>query len=256
MDKIEFFDKVYRTYDKIRPGYPDQLFRDIFTYKNVGKGSRVFELGIGTGKATQPFIDIECQVASVEPGKKMARFMQQKYKDYPDFSCYNFSFEKYMGFNNTFDLIYSATAIHHMNEEFTYNKIFKLLKSGGAFARFAYHAGEDVSRPELMAQIKELYVKYMNSPADYKGFTQHDADKISLTAEKYGFINTVSKIYTFTKDFTADEYIKLLSTYPDHMEIEESIRKEFFNEIKKTIKNYGGVITVNYICDLYLCTKP
>ena len=256
MDKIEFFDKVYRTYDKVRPGYPDKLFSDIFTYKNVGKGSRVFEIGIGTGKATQPFIDRQCQVASVDPGKKMARFMQEKYKEYPDFSCYNFTFEKYMGFNNTFDLIYSATAIHHMDEESTYNKIFKLLKNGGAFARFAYHAGKDESRPELMDKINELYAECMNNSADYKEFSQRDVDNVAAVAGKYGFINPVTKIYTFTKDFTADEYIKLLSTYPDHMRLEEEIRKEFFSEIKKAIKKHGGIITVNYTCDLHLCTKP
>lgn len=126
MDKIEFFDKIYKTYDKYRPGYPQQLFEDILKYKNLFADSRLFEIGIGTGKATQPFIDKGLQVASIEPGKKMAKFVQEKYKEYPDFSCYNFTFEKYMGFNNTFDLIYSATTIHHIDEEFTYNKIYNL----------------------------------------------------------------------------------------------------------------------------------
>lgn len=96
----------------------------------------------------------------------------------------------------------------------------------------------------------------MNSSPDYKGYTEDDVVSVSKIGEKYGFINSVYKVYRFQKDFTADEYLKLLSTYPDHMTLEENRRKEFFKEIKKTIKNHGGVITVNYICDLHLCTKP
>ena len=256
MDNIEFFDSIYKIYDKVRPGYPSEMFDDIFKYKNVGFGSRVFEIGIGTGKATQPFVDKQCQIASVEPGKKMARYMQKKYIDYIDFSCYNFTFEKYMGMNNTFDMIYSGTAFHRIDEQQGYEKVFKLLKSKGAFVRFAYHAGEDITRPELAREIRQLYVEYMNSSEDYKGYTLEDVKTLSSVAEKYGFINNEYKVYHFTKDFSADEYIKLLSTYPDHMEIAEEKRKEFFNKIKNTIKNHGGIITAHYLLDLHLSLKP
>ena len=40
------------------------------------------------------------------------------------------------------------------------------------------------------------------------------------------------------------------------MEIAEEKRKEFFNKIKNTIKNHGGIITAHYLLDLHLSLKP
>ena len=251
----DFFDNNFKLYDKVRPEYPDELYVDILKYKPLVKSSRVFEIGIGTGKATQFFIDFGCQIASVEPGPKMAKFVRNKYKDYEDFSCYNMTFEKYMGMNNTFDLIYSATAFHWLDQNVAFEKSFKLLKSNGALARFAYHAGKDTSHPELMAEIDKLYAEYMPNDKEYMPYSEKDAEKSAFLAADYGFTDIQYKIYNFKKSFTADEYIKLLSTYPDHMSLEEEKRKEFFKKIKSAIKKYGDEISVNYIVDLLLARK-
>jgi len=249
------FDLNYKKYEEVRPKYPPQLFEDIFSYKEITPASRVFEIGIGTGKATLPFLETQCQVASVEPGKKMAKFVREKYKDYDYFSCYEMPFEKYMGFNNTFDLIYSATAFHWLEEESAYKKVFSLLKSGGALARFAYHAGEDISRPELAEEIRQLYNEYMGN-TDYKEFTASDAEAINAIAASYGFTDNRMNLYKFKKDFTDKEYIKLLETYPDHYKIEDEKRKKFFKKIQNAIKKHGGTITVHYTVDLHLHKKP
>lgn len=256
MEFNNFFDINYKIYDKVRPEYPQQLFHDIIEYKPLVSGCRVMEIGIGTGKATQFFIDNKFQVASVEPGPKMAKFVRNKFKDYDDFSCYNMTFEKYMGMNNTFDLIYSGTAFHWIDEKTAYEKSFKLLKAGGVLARFAYHAGRDSSNPVLSDKLDELYKKYMPSDKEYKPYSEDNARQTTAIAEKYGFTDCRYKMYSFTKDFTADEYISLLSTYPDHAKIEEAARKEFFAEIKKAIKDAGNKITVYYTVDLQLARKP
>ena len=252
----DFFDNNYKLYDKIRPEYPKELYNDILVYKPLFKSSRVFEIGIGTGKATQFFIDFGCQIASVEPGPKMVKFVRNKYKDYDDFSCYNMTFENYMCMNNTFDLIYSATAFHWLDQAIAFEKSFRLLKSNGVLARFAYHAGRDISRPELMAEIDKLYAEYMPTDKKYKPYSENDAKIAAFIAADYGFTDIEYKIYNFEKSFTADEYIKLLSTYPDHMKIEEDIRKEFFKKIKSEIKKSGDEISINYMVDLLLARKP
>lgn len=36
-------------YDRMRPGYPKELYQDLFAYKPVEAGSRAVEVGIGTG---------------------------------------------------------------------------------------------------------------------------------------------------------------------------------------------------------------
>ena len=250
------FDDNYKTYEKVRPGYPQQLFEDILNYKPLVKTSRIFEIGIGTGKATQFFIDFGCQIASVEPGPKMAKFVRKKYKDYLDFSCYNMTFEKYMGMNNTFDLIYSATAFHWLDQKTAFEKSFKLLKNGGVLARFRYHANIDTDDALLKDKIDSLYKEYMPSDKEYHHFDEKDAQNQSMIPAEYGFTDCTYKMYTFDKTFTSKEYIMLLTTYPDHMKIEEEKRTEFFDKIKDAIKEAGDSINIKYTVDLQLARKP
>jgi hypothetical protein len=40
--------------DRVRPGYPEQLFNDLFTLGRLRSGSAVAEIGCGTGQATLP----------------------------------------------------------------------------------------------------------------------------------------------------------------------------------------------------------
>ena len=41
-------------YDRMRPGYPSQLFDDLAELACIGPGCRVLEIGVGTGQATLP----------------------------------------------------------------------------------------------------------------------------------------------------------------------------------------------------------
>ena len=49
------FDTVAELYEKIRPGYPDELYNAIFAYAPIDKSCSAAEVGIGGGQATLPF---------------------------------------------------------------------------------------------------------------------------------------------------------------------------------------------------------
>jgi SAM-dependent methyltransferase len=48
------FDEAPELYDRVRPGYPEAVFEDLTTLARLRPGSRVLELGCGTGQATVP----------------------------------------------------------------------------------------------------------------------------------------------------------------------------------------------------------
>ena len=45
------FDTVASTYEKLRPGYVEALYRTIFTYLPIDAQSQVVEIGSGGGQA-------------------------------------------------------------------------------------------------------------------------------------------------------------------------------------------------------------
>ena len=141
------------------------------------------------------------------------------------------------------------------------------------------HAGPDRGRETLAEQIQALYAKYMppknrdilpsktgseekvpcreTKPAGkHREFSEQDAEALSVIPLKYGFVQTRYSLYHVTKDFTAEEYMALLRTYPDHMALDEHCRKKLFEGIHSAILQNGGTITVYYTMDLELARKP
>ena len=59
-----------------------------------------------------------------------------------------------------------------------------------------------------------------------------------------------------TKDFSAEEYLALLRTYPDHMALPEQDREGLFAGIANAIQQHGGTLTVFYTVDMELAQKP
>ncbi len=249
------FDNAAAEYEKIRPAYVPAIFEDIMSYSPVAASSSVLEIGMGTGTATMPFLNTGCRFTGIEPGENLARIASHKYRDFANFSVCAQSLQDFDCPDASFDLVYAATAFHWIPEEYGYRRVYALLKDGGAFARFRYHALPDKGRAALTEEIQALYRKYMKrgKPAE---FTEADAKAIADTAASYGFIDTQYKLYYTTKDFTSDEYMMLLKTYPDHMKLPEPDRAKLFEGIRRAIVAHGGTITVYYTMDLELARKP
>ena len=59
------FNTVAELYEKIRPGYPDELYNAIFAYVPIDGASHAVEVGIGGGQATLPVLKTGCNVTAV-----------------------------------------------------------------------------------------------------------------------------------------------------------------------------------------------
>lgn len=257
------FNTVADSYEKIRPGYPEALYRMLFSYCPVQSGSRAAEVGIGGGQATLPVLKTGCAVTAVEYGEQLARVCREKFREYPGFSVVTGRFEQTEFPEDSFDLVYSASAFHWIPEEIGYTKVFRMLKSGGAFARFANHPYRAKDNPDLFRAINEVYAKYyyryyqeIKQPEKYPEYTEQQATDRAAIAEKYGFTDIRHALFYRTRTLTAGEYRTLIGTYSDHIAMEESVREPFFDAIEETIDRFGGSISVFDTLDLELARKP
>ncbi len=73
------FDTEASRYDKMRPGYADELFQAIFDYIKIGENSRVVEVGSGSGQATLPVLKTGCQLTAVEYGENFSKMLMEKF---------------------------------------------------------------------------------------------------------------------------------------------------------------------------------
>ena len=255
------FDTVASTYEKMRPGYVEQVYQTIFDYIPINENSNVLEIGSGGGQATAPMLTTGCKLTAVEPGQQFSKLLKEKFKEFPKFSVITDKFENIQLEENSFDLVFAASAFHWIPEEIGYEKVFNLLKSGGAFARFANHPYRDKGNIKLAEEIDEIYDEYYYKFHNKKRtplteYTQEEAEERAMIAQKYGFIDIQYSLFHRQRVFTAKEYVQLLGTYSDHIAIEENIRKVFFSKIEEAIEKHGGTITIYDTIDLELARKP
>ena len=68
--------------------------------------------------------------------------------------------------------------------------------------------------------------------------------------------DTQYAVFRRVRTLSATEYRQLISTYSDHITIEESIRERFFDAIEYAINRHGGSISVFDTIDLQMARKP
>lgn len=255
------FDTAADNYDKYRPDYPEELYRTIYEYICTEKPSKALEIGIGTGQATAPVLRTGCAVTAVEYGETLARKCREKFAGYPGFTVITGKFEDVGLPDEMYDLVYSATAFHWIPESIGYPKVYRILRPGGVFARFAVRPCPAEDNPELSREIERLYAEYYypyhhREPVRADAFTQAQAEEIAAAAGRYGFEDIRCELFHRVRTFSASEYRALLCTYSDHIAIEESVRDPFLDGIEKAIERCGGSIRINDTIDLELARKP
>lgn len=250
------FNTVAEHYDKWSPGYPKELYADIFAYLPLDENSRALEIGIGTGQATKPVLDTGCALTAVELGDNLAALAREKFKAYKRFTVVNLPFQDFSCEDGTFDLIYSARAFHWIPEELGYTRVFAMLRGGGAFARFASHSYYVKREEALNSDIQAVYAEYMPASKLSPEYTERDAQNRSSIAVKYGFTQEDYKLYYRERTYSARDYISLIGIYSDHITLDESVKPAFFDGIRRAIEKHGGSITLRDTIELNLARKP
>lgn len=136
MDFRTIFEQVPDEFDKWRPRYCDELFKDLIEYAHLDSNKEVLEIGPGTGQATEPILKTGCSYKAIELGASFSEIMSNKFASYKNFSIVNADFETYPFESEGFDLVYSAAAFQWIPERIGYPKAYDILKSGGSFAMF------------------------------------------------------------------------------------------------------------------------
>ena len=256
MDLRLKFNEDEKNYDKYRPEYPAEMIQDIIEFSSLQTNSKALEIGIGTGQATAPILDTHCSVIAIELGNNLSVFVADKYKSYDNFKVMNADFMTLPVSENTFDLIYCATAFHWLPADDAFQKVLKSLKPQGVIALFWNHPFPN--RKEDMSNLvnMNIYGKYRPSNKPMIEFSIADCKKHISKLKEHGFENIQCKLYTRVRKLTTDSYINLLNTYSDHRALPIDIKENFEKDMKMELDKIGGYINIYDTLDLYLAQKP
>jgi SAM-dependent methyltransferase len=123
------FDAFTEVYDAGRRRLPPDLLAPAFAAAGLGGGSRVMEVGAGTGQLTATLLDAGMRPVAIEPGDRMRELLSRRYPGLPIRSGF---FEDQPVEAGAYDGIVGANSWHWVDPARGYPLAASLLRPGGA----------------------------------------------------------------------------------------------------------------------------
>ncbi len=245
------FDEDADLYARARPGYPEELIRDLSATASLGPGSRVLELGPGTGQATAALLDLGVHVTAIELGANLARVLERDLgSERLDVAVS--SFEDWTLPREPFDGVVAFTSWHWIDPAIRTLKAAASLSHGGALATVTTtHVRGGTA--EFFDAVQGCYERW--DPATPPGLRTVPADEIPADRDEVDdsalFSPAIRRRYERDVRYTTAEYVALLSTYSGHRALPTESRNGLLACIANLIdSDHQGSITKRYLYEL------
>jgi SAM-dependent methyltransferase len=245
------FDAVAENYDAYRPGYPEALVETLLAMTGLQVGSRILEVGCGTGKATLPFARRGFSMLCIEPGSNLASVARRNLKDYPRVAFEVVAFEDWVEREHEFDLVISAQAFHWVPKATGYAKAAKALKKNAHLALF-WNMPVDPAG-EITLELERVYRE--RAPELVKGqrpIEDRIREREAEIASSGFFGDVITHRFPWSAQYDTPQYVGLLGTHSDHLRLSEEVRASLFEGVAQVIDRHGGAIEKPYLTVLHV----
>jgi SAM-dependent methyltransferase len=218
------FGAVAELYDRARPTYPPALFDDLAELAGLEPGSRVLEIGPGSGKATAELTRRGYAVTGVELSPELADIAR---RNAPEAEIVVAEFERWEPREGGFDAILAFTAFHWIAPELRYAKPARLLGPGGALAVVATR------------HVRNDDPFWLDSQEDYDAVVPHPDNGPPPLPDEVPPLEIDQALYPLVERrrhpvetvYSPDEYIALIGTYSENIALPPAQREELFRRL-------------------------
>jgi SAM-dependent methyltransferase len=254
------FNGAAENYAQSRPGYAEEVFNELEKRAGLSPSSSVLEVGCGPGQATLPLARRGYGVIALDIGANLVALCQERTKGYPKVRVLLSSFEAFQEAPGTFDVVLFASSFHWMDPKLKIQKTHQLLKNSGHLALLGNAQppceGEFFTRLQTVYREKAPGLTRKSSSADKKAEWEAHLAELEDSAWLEGHFHAPKVFrYPWTRTFTAEEYVRLLDTYSDHLILPETEKRPLYDGIRGLIKEFGGQIQKPYVSELILAQQ-
>ncbi|ADB34658.1 Methyltransferase type 11 [Kribbella flavida DSM 17836] len=227
------FGTVAEAYERFRPGYPAELLELVTAYAG-GPIRTALEIGAGTGKATRLFAQAGIAVTATEPDAAMLAELR-KYLP-ATVTTVQAAFED-LPLDSSYELVYSAAALHWTNPEGRWERMAALVRPGGVFASFGVPI--QLADPDLKEAVRAARAPYL----DDDGVPSPDGTPADRPMQWPGTELQQSEWFTDVRQavierrltISAHDYVGQLSTVSAYVMLEAGDRDEVFRRILQVL---------------------
>jgi SAM-dependent methyltransferase len=249
------FTTVAEAYDAARPGYPPGVRELLVDRAGLAQGSRVVEIGLGTGQATAMLLDAGASVTAIELGAEMAAVLVGKFVG-ADLDVIVRPFESATLPASSFDLVVAATSFHWLSPEVALARCADLLAPGGWIALWWNHYG-DPDRPDDVYRAIDTVLERLapvlvgNPPTASNGLDV--AARMADFERVARFDEVHHEVIRWTIRQSGAQVRALFETFSPFLALPAEQRVAVLDEIERVIDgDFGGVVERIYLTPIYL----
>jgi SAM-dependent methyltransferase len=233
------FNDVPELYDRVRPGYPDQLFADLVRITGMDESSSVLEVGCGTGQATRSLAALGCSVTAVEPGADMAALARRRFAG--NVAIETSTFEDWDDRGRRFDVLVAASSWHWVDPSIGWWRAHDVLRPGGWLALLSNVVVRAPGEPEVYAETADLHERF--APGNPGWGDPPLEDDVRATDAGWGpglFGPAIVRSYPTVQWFTGEGFADLLRSTSLYRTLDRDVREPLLDAVAERIRTHMG----------------
>jgi SAM-dependent methyltransferase len=253
----ESFDAVADLYDAFRPAPPPAVVAAIIATAQLRAGSRVLEIGCGSGQLSVPLAVHGVDLTAVEPGANLARLARRNLAPFPNARVEVGSFEAWSLPAERFDAVVCANAFHWLDPDVRFAKCAAALRPAGSLAIVhAHHVAGGTA--EFFADAQPVYVTWGLSPD--ASFRPPEPDAVAASYPELDarpeFGSVARQRFEIPMAHTTETYVGWLRTDSMVNTLDDDARRGFLDDIANlTAARYGGSVVRNFVYEVIVAKR-
>lgn len=237
------FERMAAEYAGARPPYPPNLYDVLRAEGVIGQGTRILEVGAGSGLATRELVRYGNEVVAIEPGRELAGLLAS---EVPGVSVLQARLEDAELPDTAFDAVVAATSMHWVDLAVGLPKVHAALRPGGWLAVWRHRFGDASVDTEFRRRVQGIVAaRTRRVGGEHRPDDRPTMDELSAGA---WFRPLRTEHWRWSIDLDSDQVRRLFRTFSDWSDAEVAA-------VEGAAAELGGVVTEHYQSVLHLLER-
>lgn len=253
-----FFGADPRTYDAVRPGHAAEVYETLRERCGLRPGSRVLEIGPGTGQATRHLLPLtDRPVVAIEPDPRLAAFLRAALGDRVEVRVT--ALEDAELEPDAYDLAVAASSFHWVEEPAGLAKLRDAVRPGGWVALWWTSFGDERRPDPFRRALDPLFEDIPDGPSapseGRPGFARDAELRIAALAGA-GFEEPAHDEWLWAREWDTAGIRGLYSTFSPIGALDPERREVLLDSVARVAADeFGGRVERPLITSLYTARR-
>jgi SAM-dependent methyltransferase len=239
-------------YREGRPDYPPRVYEVLRSRCGVRAGSRVLEIGPGSGLVTRHLVALGAQVVAVEPDQGFAEYLS---RTIPGAQVVRAPFEE-ADVGETFDAVVAATSFHWLEQSRALRRLGGVLRPGGWTAIWWTVFSDPYREDPLLSEATALLGF---EPGDQRAGTAFQLDTSARCEDLRhgaGLADVAAELIAWDLAMGAGQVRALFDTMITIRQLPDEQRRRVLDTVTSLVNDrFGGISIRPHLTALYVGRK-